>query len=415
MHSIRLLSPAHAPRAEPRPSLLPRRLVPDIPLHALALTLLLAVSVGILWMNLAWVTGLWQVALLAYAGVAAMLWPARVPKGKILALGLACAIPLWGTLQMATGRAAYGYATLLSVIAWTTVPAGFLLGLIVLRDQKVRDAFLQCLWVLAAAVTVLELYQRLVLGRYSVMSSGYPLISSNLYAELAELLLPAVLATAIRKGSNLWLGCGLSALMLATTVAAGARMGTVLLVLETVAVLVATRKAAGYRKLAWRKQGVPLVVLLLLVVGLEGTSGLSGRLRETDPLEGRAEVLHSAMQMIHQHPLAGYGLGAFPVVYPQFARLQTTSYINHVHNDYVELAVDGGIVALLLWLALLAVTLPSLLRAPWAFGIIAMLFHGLTDFPLYRAPVVALMAFLLAAATTRRSNNAASAFVSSNH
>ena len=397
MHDARLIAPAHA---LPRP-IHASRLLPAVPVHAVAITALLLASVATFSINSAWVTGLWQTLLLAYAAIAAMVWSARVPQSKTLALSLACAIPAWGAAQIALGHSAYHYATLLSLITWTTLPAAFLLGLIVLRDCNVRDAFLHCLWFVAAALTALELYQQLILGRYTVLSSGYPLLSSNLYAELAELLLPAVLATALRKGSNLWLGCGLGALMLATTIAAGARMGTALLLLEVAAVFLAIRKKENYRHIVWRKHGLPLAVLLLAVIGLQGTSGLSARFQEADPLQARTAVLHSAIEMIHQHPFVGYGLGAFPVVYPQFAHVETQGYVNHVHNDYLELAAEGGILALLLWVAFLATLLPVALKAPWAFGVVATLIHAGSDFPLYRLPVLTLMSFLLAAAATR--------------
>ena len=397
MHDARLIAPAHALIRPVRAS----RILPAIPLHAAAITALLLTCVAIFWINSAWVNGLWQTLLLAYAGIAAMVWSDRVPQPTTRALSLACVIPAWGAIQIALGHSAYHYATLLSILAWTTIPAAFLLGLIVLRDRNVRDAFLHGLWFVAAAVTALELYQQLILGRYSVTSTGYPLISSNLYAELAELLLPAVLATALRKGSNLWLGCGLTALLLATTIAAGARMGTALLVLEVVAIFFAIHKKENYRQIVWRKQGLLLAALLLAVIGLEGTSGLSNRFEEADPLQARAAVLHSAVEMIHQHPFVGYGLGAFPIVYPQFAHVETQGYVNHVHNDYLELAAEGGIVALLLWFLFLASCLPAVVKAPWAFGIVATLLHAGSDFPLYRTPVIALMSFLLAAAATK--------------
>ena len=336
--------------------------------EALSLTWLLVISIGILWMNQAWVTGMWQLALFVFAAINAFLLPRTVELPGTTPLLFACGIPIWGALQMLFGRSAYDYASLLAAMSWMTFPAAMLLGLILLREHRRRDMFLLSLWLLSVGVIALELYQLLVLGRYTVLSSGYPLMSSNLFAELAELLLPAVLATSLRVGNRLWLGCFIAALLLGTTIAAGARMGSVLLVLEIVAVFLAARRMPGYRRLGWRKHGFPLMLILGTVLALEGTANLNGRMRATRPLEGRSEVAQSALRMIRSRPIAGFGLGAFPVVYPQFAKLQTRGFVNHVHDDFLEIAVEGGAVGLVLWLIVLATSLPVVRKAPWAFG-----------------------------------------------
>ena len=369
--------------------------------EALSLTWLLVISIGILWMNQTWVTGMWQLALFVFAAVNAFILPKTVQLPGTTPLLIACGIPIWGALQMLTGHSAYNYASLLATMSWMTFPASMLLGLIMLREHRRRDMFLMSLWLLSAGVIALELYQLLILGRFTVLSSGYPLMSSNLFAELAELLLPAVLATSLRAGNKMWVGCGIAAMLLGTTIAAAARMGSVLLVLEIVAVFVAVRRMPGYRRLTWRKHGAPLLLMLVVVLALEGTAGLSGRLHDAHPLEGRSEVTQSALQMIRSRPLAGYGPGAFPIVYPQFAKLQTNGFVNHVHDDFLEIAVEGGAVGLILWLIVLATSLPAVRKAPWALGTFAILIHGLVDFPLYRPPVLALTAILLAAAAVR--------------
>ena len=370
--------------------------------EALGLTWLVFISICILPINQPWVNGVWQLSLFVFAAANTLLLPRTAKLNGTLALLFACCIPLWGAVQMLIGHASYNYATLLSAISWMTFPAFMLMGLILLRDHRHRDSFLMSLWLLSSAIIGLELYQLLILGRYSVLSSGYPLISSNLFAELAELLLPVVLATALRAGNRLWLGCGIAAMLFGTSIAAGARMGSVLLGLEIVAVFVVIRNATGYRRLTWRKHALPLALMLVMVLALEGTADLSGRLRETHPLEGRAQISQSALSMIRDRPIAGFGLGAFPIVYPEYAKLQTVGFVNHVHSDLLEITVEGGVIGLILWLAVLATSLPSAFRTPWAFGVFATLLHGVTDFPIYRPPVLALTAMILAAAAARR-------------
>lgn len=373
-------------------------------MEAWSLTALLLVCTGVLWMGLAWLTGLWQLAVFLFSACAVFALPQTVTLQGRIPLLLSFSIPLWGTLQMLLGRAAYNYVALQAVLSWSIFPAFMLLGLILLREYKIRDTFLSSLWFLSLAITGLELCQILVLGRYTLLPSGYPLMSSNLYAELAELLLPAVLATAIRKGGHLWLGCSLTALMVGTAVAAGARMGTALLLLEIGVVFWSTQRTPGYRTLALRKHGIALAALVLLALALEGTTGFYGKVRQQDDLSTRPRILHSALDMVRQHPVIGFGLGSFATVYPAFDHLNSPYTVNHVHNDYLEIAAESGAVGLLLWLVTLGFCIPSVLKTPWALGTLAILLHGFTDFPLYRLPVVALAALLFAAANARNAS-----------
>ena len=362
---------------------------------------LLLLSVGVVCLNTVWATSMWQTLLFVLTIVAAFRMSSAVSGRAALPLLAACCIPLWGTVQMLLGTAAYRYATLLATMGWAVIPACMLLGLALFQSRLGRDAFLRCLWTVSVVMVAVELFQLFVLGRFTVTSTGLPLMSSNFYAELAELLLPVVLVTALRKGERLWLGCGLAALMAGTTFAAGARAGSALIVLEIVAIFAVTRSKSGYEKLSWKQHGIPMATLLLLAVGLLGASNLAEHLKEVNPFTERNEVAQSSLEMIRARPVTGYGLGSFAVVYPQFSHFETAYYINHAHNDYLELTASGGVVALAFWILLLACTLPAAARTPWAFGVFGILLHSFTDFPLYRLPVAALFAMLLAAANGR--------------
>jgi O-antigen ligase len=88
-------------------------------------------------------------------------------------------------------------------------------------------------------------------------------------------------------------------------------------------------------------------------------------------------------------------------VYPQFASFDSGYQINHTHNDYLEIGVDAGLLGLLIWAAFLGTTIYLVRKIPWAIGLSALCIHGLTDFPIFRPPVAALLALLVAAALTR--------------
>jgi len=55
--------------------------------------------------------------------------------------------------------------------------------------------------------------------------------------------------------------------------------------------------------------------------------------------------------MAAKRPILGWGLGTFPVVYPQFRTFYTNFYVNEAHNDYLQFLAETGALgfAALLW------------------------------------------------------------------
>ena len=47
--------------------------------------------------------------------------------------------------------------------------------------------------------------------------------------------------------------------------------------------------------------------------------------------------------MFLKRPVLGWGLGTFPVVYPQFRSFSTNFFVNQAHNDYLQLLVEMGL------------------------------------------------------------------------
>jgi hypothetical protein len=46
--------------------------------------------------------------------------------------------------------------------------------------------------------------------------------------------------------------------------------------------------------------------------------------------------------MLLKKPFLGWGLGTFPIVYPEFRSFYTTFFVNQAHNDYLQLLVETG-------------------------------------------------------------------------
>lgn len=124
--------------------------------------------------------------------------------------------------------------------------------------------------------------------------------------------------------------------------------------------------------------------------------------------ESRAEIWRNTLELTRQSFPLGTGLGSFDSVYPLSeapARIHAT-YVNHAHNDYLQILLEMGIVGALLVLAFLVwwvVQVVSIWRsrlsthyaraATIASG--ALLAHSLVDYPLRTAALSAVFAMCL--------------------
>lgn len=102
-----------------------------------------------------------------------------------------------------------------------------------------------------------------------------------------------------------------------------------------------------------------IVVLDVLVVGqMVGFDEVAQRLNNTaintvegeseESLEDRSAPAQLALTMVAEKPWLGRGAGSFYTTFPQYASPQARLYYDHAHNDYVQLAVEVGLVGLAL-------------------------------------------------------------------
>ena len=57
----------------------------------------------------------------------------------------------------------------------------------------------------------------------------------------------------------------------------------------------------------------------------------------------RLNIDRDEFRMFLKKPVLGWGLGTFPVVYPQFRTFYTNSFVNEAHNDYLQLLTEMGL------------------------------------------------------------------------
>ncbi len=143
-------------------------------------------------------------------------------------------------------------------------------------------------------------------------------------------------------------------------------------------------------------------VLLLFSVGWFGWEPVFerfGRLRGAsgDISDLRVDLWKDSLGIIGRFPVFGTGFGSYVHVYKVFGSISNGRIVDHAHNDYLELLVEGGLVGSALAGWFLAAVFIRTARAlavrmePYSIylalgalaGMAYFLFHGFTDFNLH--------------------------------
>jgi putative inorganic carbon (hco3(-)) transporter len=183
-----------------------------------------------------------------------------------------------------------------------------------------------------------------------------------------------------------WFGlsAAVSAAVLVLTQSRGAWIGTA----AAVGILLLCR----WKRLAW------LAPLALLGVGWVGWRAVPPLVEEAPSGQmGRIELWSRAIYLIQDMPLTGIGAGTFErMADTQFPFFLHGSWVEHVHNLFLQVAVDLGLPGLVAYLALLLLALwcaldaarrcrqageSALAALAWAglAALVAMCVHGMVD------------------------------------
>jgi O-antigen ligase len=126
-------------------------------------------------------------------------------------------------------------------------------------------------------------------------------------------------------------------------------------------------------------------------------------------VSSRQSIVTNSLELVREFGAAGSGLGTFEKVYRMTEDPAAVGrfYINHAHNDYLELAIETGlpgIVLMLLFIVWWGRSVWTMLRSPTAdhFAIAAaiasaaILLHSAVDYPLRTAAMSTVFAMCLA-------------------
>ena len=179
-----------------------------------------------------------------------------------------------------------------------------------------------------------------------------PYVNHNHYAGLMEMLTPFPLvlaATRFTDGNRKLAVAGIAALMAGSIFLSGSRGGMAAFVAQMVVLgVLLVRKREG----SWKQPlmlGAFLAMVIVFLVWMGGNEltqrliSIHSEAREEISGGVRLTIDRDCLRMLVKRPFLGWGLGAFPIVYPEFRSFYTTFFVNQAHNDYLQLLVETGL------------------------------------------------------------------------
>lgn len=125
--------------------------------------------------------------------------------------------------------------------------------------------------------------------------------------------------------------------------------------------------------------------------------------KEVDPAFGRGEFARTTVEGIKENWVTGVGFGNFQKAYQIYERPEMifSAFVNHAHNEYLEIAFEGGIIAVVLmasYIVSLILIFPrirfdSFQKAAFL-SVSFLLIHSLVDYPLRTAALLMTFAYM---------------------
>jgi O-antigen ligase len=238
-------------------------------------------------------------------------------------------------------------------------------------------------------------------------------VNHNHYAGLMELLLPIALVLAfsglVRGGKQVLLVFA-AMLMAASVFLCQSRGGMFAVIAETVFLAIFWMRQFSPRKSAAVFMAFCLVTALFLTWIAPQPVGD----RITDIHDPARWLIHrDSIRMFAAHPFLGSGFGSFATVFPRYRAFYDGFFINHAHDDYLELLLETGLVGFGVGMWFIVVlyreglrNLRPAKRSPAAListaalaGCTGLLAHSFIDFNLHIPANAALFYVLCAIAT----------------
>ena len=359
-------------------------------------------------------------ALLAYRnpGVTIQWNPLNWPLLGLIGIGL---------FQLLFRGTAYPFLTRTELLK---LAAYFLIFFLVAQAFRTRRDLSGLAWFVIAfcfLISVLAIIQFFTSGgeiywlsQYKVQGEPFgPYVNRNHFAGFVELTLPIGLALMAFRGVQrelFPLTTLLTIVPISALVHTGSRGGIISFVFEAgILVLLVQNRRAWHRGAVMVGAIVALAALAFMAwVGtgraIERFSGLKS---PEVTLSRRTSMSRGAAHIFLDHPVKGSGLGTLVDVYPRYETAYDGKVVDHVHNDYIELLAETGLLGGLcgfgfLWLlyrdarkvfAAEQGRFSSGLHAGAIVAVSGLLLHSFVDFNLH-IPANALLFLLQACVAT---------------
>ena len=303
-----------------------------------------------------------------------------------------------------------------------------------LSEQRLR-LLLGVFCGLAIGEALLGLLQ-LALGSPSFLAFGEAIggnraagtfVNKNHFATLLAMALPLLImrsAGRIRFGSStasslvrdVWWSIA-TAVVVAALVSSVSRAGTSAGALAGLLALMAC--SSGSRRASRTRIAMAILAVTVLVIVVPTGLSMLFKSVEGDALTqgaaGRATLNRLTAAAAREFFPVGAGLGSYSIAFQRFQTAETPGYVEHAHNDYLQLLFELGAAGLVV-LALLAAAAmlvardclrtwrvsgrAATMQSACLLGVLAFSFHAWFDFPAH-IPSLAWIVTLLAVAATR--------------
>jgi O-antigen ligase len=222
--------------------------------------------------------------------------------------------------------------------------------------------------------------------------------------------------THLTNGNRKIVVAGIAALMAGSIFLSGSRGGMAAFVAEIVvlAVLMLRKREGSWKQPLMLGAFLAMVIVFLLWIGgnelTQRLISIHSEAREELSGGVRLTIDRDCFHMLAKRPFLGWGLGTFPVVYPEFRSFYTTFFVNQAHNDYLQLLVETGLAgfSIAAWFLVLVFrraagklknwteTASGALTVAALLGCVGILVHSLLDFNL-QIPANAALFYVLCA------------------
>jgi O-antigen ligase len=284
--------------------------------------------------------------------------PLNWPLAGLFAIGLS---------QLLLRATPYPFLTRVELLKLAAYLLIFFLSTQVFRERRDLTNLVWFLILLCFSVSLLGIVQHFasdakIYGLRTLTAGGDPFgpfVNRNHFAGFVELTLPAGLALLVFRGLRrdmIPLTGLLTIVPVGAMILSGSRGGIVSFGFEVavLALLARLRKAPeGPRLVALAIVGFAALALVAWLGAGRAIERFSTLHQGDVSLGRRGTMIRGATHIFFDHPLEGAGLGSLVAVFPRYEIAYDGYIVDHVHNDYVELLAETGILGGLCGLAFL--------------------------------------------------------------